>query len=341
MGAISLELDGRSKTLLQEVSVLSGQNLRDISKKYGLSGGQIDYSFKKINDWLKNNGIPPIIKDSNNKFISGPQHKKLFLKAETERNSYFIFSSEERAVLLCYMLLTKLESLSLTHLTLELGMSKNTVLADLKQAKKIAESYNLKIIYSRMDGYDIHGSEWNNRLLLLSLIEEIQKIINGQHLLEDYGHYKKEEIDKMIALIQLCETELHIRLTDQKYGVLPYIFSGFLRRIEQGKTLDSLCIDFSHEKVYKVIYKFFIDEGKRLSKQELSFLALQILTSNLSFSTKYQKTIDPKVMEGLKKMVQKFERISCTIFQDREELLQKLWSHLKPAYYRIKFGIGL
>ena len=44
-----------------------------------------------------------------------------------------------------------------------LSVSKNTVLRDMKYTQKIVNGYHLEIVYSRMYGYDIVGSEWNKR----------------------------------------------------------------------------------------------------------------------------------------------------------------------------------
>ncbi|MGN7397315.1 BglG family transcription antiterminator [Peribacillus frigoritolerans] len=334
-----MELDDRSRALLQEVFVNAGLKLKDLSAKYGLSRGQIDYTFKKINDWLKANDLPPIIKDSRGLFVGDSQHQRLFIQEEgTERGSDYVFSSEERTQLLCFVLLTKKDDLSLTHLTLAFEVSKNTVLADLKKAQEIAESYGLNILYSRVNGYDIKGDEWNKRRLLLAVVEMIQKLFNGAHFLDSFGHFKEGEIKKMKDLVSFCETELHIRFTDEKHNALPYLFASILRRIGRDMTIDGGSVDLSHEKVYDVL-TVLLDGEERLSREEQSFLALQILTANLSFSSELERMTEPVMMSGLRQMVKQFEQISCTTLHDCEDLLQKLWLHLKPAYYRIRFGL--
>ncbi|WP_152657105.1 BglG family transcription antiterminator [Oceanobacillus sp. CFH 90083] len=333
-----MHLDDRSKALIQEVFVNSGLKVQDLSRKYGLSRGQIDYSFKKINDWLKDNGFPLIKKDSRGIFVGDAKHQVLFMEKGNTLNSDYIFSSEERALLICFMLLTKTEEFSLIHLTSELKVSKNTVLADLKKAQELVSSHSLHINYSRMEGYDIKGEEWNIRRLLLEVIDRIQRIFNGSQWLELYGHFTKEEMNRMKDMIECCEDEMNIRFTDEKHQVLPYVFAGVVRRIQQGRTLLEGDIDFSGEHVYHIIADLPGME-KQISKADLSFLALQILTANLTFSTEPDLSTDTAMRRGLQQMVQKFEQISCTVLLDKEELLKKLWLHLKPAYYRIKFGL--
>lgn len=333
-----MHLDDRSKALIQEVFVNSGLKVKDLSRKYGLSRGQIDYSFKKINDWLEDNGFPPIKKDSRGFFVGDPKHQTLFLKEGKELTPDYIFSSEERALLICFILLTKTGDISLIHLTSELEVSKNTVLADLKKAQEIVRFYNLQIHYSRVEGYDMKGDEWNIRRLLLEVIDRIQRTSNGSQRLEVYGHLARDEINRMQDIIEHCESKMNIRFTDEKHNLLPYVFVCIIRRIQQGNMLNNGEIDFSQENVYNIILDL-LEMEELISNADLSFLTLQILTANLTFSTEPDWSTDTAMMEGLRQMIQNFERISCTVFLDKEELLKKLWLHLKPAYYRIKFGL--
>ncbi|UUI40674.1 BglG family transcription antiterminator [Oceanobacillus oncorhynchi] len=333
-----MHLDDRSKALIQEIFVNSGLKVKDLSRKYGLSRGQIDYSLKKINDWLEDNEFPLIKKDSRGFFVGDPKHQMLLLKEGKELTPDYIFSSEERALLICFILLTKTEDISLLHLTSELEMSKNTILADLKKAQEIVSFYNLQIHYSRVEGYDIKGDEWNIRRLLLEVIDRIQKISNGSLWIEIYGHLAKEEINRMQGIVEHCESKMQIRFTDEKHNLLPYVFVCIIRRIRRGNMLNNDEIDFSQENVYNIILDL-LEMEELISNEDLSFLTLQLLTANLTFSTEPDWSTDTVMMKGLRQMIRNFEYISCTVFLDREELLKKLWLHLKPAYYRIKFGL--
>ncbi|MFD1452231.1 PTS transporter subunit IIC [Oceanobacillus sojae] len=326
-----MHLDDRSKALIQEVFVNSGLKVKDLSRKYGLSRGQIDYSFKKINHWLEDNGFPPIKKDSRGFFVGDPKHQTLFLKEGKELTPDYIFSSEERALLICFILLTKTGDISLIHLTSELEVSKNTVLADLKKAQEIVRFYNLQIHYSRVEGYDMKGDEWNIRRLLLEVIDRIQRTSNGSQRLEVYGHLARDEINRMQDIIEHCESKMNIRFTDEKHNLLPYVFVCIIRRIQQGNMLNNGEIDFSQENVYNIILDL-LEMEELISNADLSFLTLQILTANLTFSTEPDWSTDTAMMEGLRQMIQNFERISCTVFLDKEELLKKLWLHLKQIF---------
>lgn len=333
-----MKLDDRSILILQEISALSRVRPEYLSVKYGLSRDQVNYSFKKINDWLEDNNLPTISKDHNGLYKCESRYQELFIKDDREEKPHYIHSAEERAQLLCFILLCKTEDLTLYHLTLELQVSKNTVLADLNQARTIASAFSLQISHNRMEGYYIEGKEWNKRLLLMALVETIQKRINGSQLLKVYGRFTDEEIIKMNAVITSCEINLQIRFTDEKHDALPYLFVCIIRRVERDLTLEKGFIDLSSEKAYNLIAEMIEIESEK-AREELSFLALQILTANLSYSFETEEKMEQVVIRGLRQMVERFEQISCTVLLDREELVKKLILHLRPAYYRIKYGL--
>jgi transcriptional antiterminator/mannitol/fructose-specific phosphotransferase system IIA component (Ntr-type) len=324
--------------ILQEVSVLSNVKSEYLSVKYGLSKEQVNYSFKKINDWLEDNNLPTITKDANGHFKSKPLFKELLTREQNEKKTNFILTPMERAQLLCYILLCKTEYLTLFHLTKELQVSKNTVLADLNQARMIASTYSVNISYSRVEGYYIEGKEWNKRLLLVALIETFKKHLMGSRLIEIFGGIKNAEIKRMETVISLCEKNLQIRFTDEKHDTLPYIFASILRRVESGLTLEKDSINLSHEVVYELIENF-INLEIETYREERSFLTLQLLSASLSSSSETTEMVEHVVIRGIRDMLDIFEQISCMVLSDREELIEKLILHLRPAFYRIKYEV--
>ncbi|MFP3472158.1 hypothetical protein R0J90_19090, partial [Micrococcus sp. SIMBA_144] len=82
-----LELDERSLLLLQEIIALSNVRIEDVSIKYGLSKDQINYSYKKINEWLEVNHLPLIIKDAKGNIRCKTNNHEQFLKVELEKKA--------------------------------------------------------------------------------------------------------------------------------------------------------------------------------------------------------------------------------------------------------------
>ncbi|WP_080848290.1 BglG family transcription antiterminator [Cytobacillus gottheilii] len=333
-----MSLDERSMLILQEVAVLPSVQSEYLSSKYGLSKDQINYSFKKINDWLEVNNLPIITKDANGHYKSKALIKKLLTKEQKEKKANFILTPIERAQLLCYILLCKTEYLTLFHLTKELQVSKNTVLADLNQARIIASSFSVNIGYSRLEGYYVEGKEWNKRLFLIALIETFIKNLKGSLFIEIYGGLDKEEITRMANVISICERNLQILFTDEKHDSLPYIFASILKRVEIGLTLEKKSIDLTNKGGYRILSEL-INIRSETYREELSFLTLQLLTASLSDSLEEKVMVEHIVIRGIHDMLDSFEQTTCLFLSEREELIEKLILHLRPAFYRIKYGV--
>ncbi|MFP3470734.1 PRD domain-containing protein, partial [Micrococcus sp. SIMBA_144] len=162
------------------------------------------------------------------------------------------------------------------------------------------------------EGYDVKGDEWSKRQLLFSVIETLQKQLNGSQLLSEYGHFSKEQIRKMNRVVSGCEQELKISFTDNRHRALPYMFACILRRIELGFTIIGKEVDLSSEKAYRIVSNL-LDPKDTLPSEEISYIALQILTANLSHSFDLKLKVEPVMVRGLRIMLENFEKISCTV----------------------------
>ena len=179
-------LDERSNLLLKEIIGNPDISNAKLEEKFQLSRRQINYSFQKINDWLEAKNYPVIKRTNTGKFIVNPTIIDLFsdkIDVTSRKNSY-IPSEKERAKYILLMLLASSEELSLIHFSTALDVSKNTILRDLKYAQVIIEEYQLKIMYSRMHGYDLSGSEWNKRKLLVELLQDAFRIYDSEWYLQ-------------------------------------------------------------------------------------------------------------------------------------------------------------
>lgn len=181
-----MELDARSSQLLRELLTNPGIKNKDLEHKYSLSRRQVEYSLSKINDWLKANYLPEIKRSRTGQFLIG---KVLFtaLSMDRERNTKgnYNLSAEERANLIILMMLSKNEELSLFHFTHALGVSKNTILRDLKNAQDAISPLHLEIKYSRMHGYYIEGNEFNQRQALIDIVHKTLETYGGENWLRE------------------------------------------------------------------------------------------------------------------------------------------------------------
>ncbi|WP_349346794.1 BglG family transcription antiterminator [Priestia megaterium] len=337
-----MHLDERSNLILKRVVSNPGISNAELERKYHLSRRQISYSFTKINDWLKSNNYPKIQRTNGGKFIIDPLLMELFAEKVEHSAGSYIPSEKERAQLVLLMLLGSEEELSLLHFSSSLSVSKNTVLRDMKYTQKIVNGYHLEIIYSRMHGYDIVGSEWNKRKLLIEVLRTVYDMYQGETYIQAYTGISREEIQRLKEQMEKVEKRLALQFIDQKIKLLPYTIAILLKRIKKGNLIkDSYHIDYeelSDTKEFEAA-EILIEDAACIPKEERLFITLQLLTSNVLSSQflREEETLELKSL--LKNSLALFEKKACITFKEKEKLLQKLVLHMKPAYYRIKYQL--
>ncbi|MED3980109.1 BglG family transcription antiterminator [Priestia megaterium] len=337
-----MHLDERSNLILKRVVSNPDISNTELERKYHLSRRQISYSFTKINDWLKGNNYPKIQRTNGGKFIIDPLLMELFAEKVEHSAGSYIPSEKERAQLVLLMLLSSEEELSLLHFSSSLSVSKNTVLRDMKYTQKIVNDYHLEIVYSRMYGYDIVGSEWNKRKLLIEVLRTVYDMYQGETYIQAYTGISKEEIQRLKEQMEKVEKRLALQFIDQKIKLLPYTIAILLKRIKKGNLIkDSYHIDYeelSDTKEFEAA-EILIEDAACIPKEERLFITLQLLTSNVLSSQFLREEETLELKSSLKNSLALFEKKACITFKEKEKLLQKLVLHMKPAYYRIKYQL--
>lgn len=336
-------LDERSNILLKEVLVNPDTSNIKLEKKFKLSRRQVSYSFQKINDWLEGNSYPPIKRTNSGKFIINPVVMELFSEeADQEANKKYIPSENERAHFILLLIISSDTELSLIHFTSALGVSKNTILRDLKNVQKMLVSYQLEVSYSRTKGYELLGNEWDVRRLLIDLLQNILSIYNGEAQIQEYMNISKNELSILKKQMEEVETSLHLQFIDERINLLPYIMAVILKRVKQGKVIqDFYHIDYdslSDTKEY-IAAEILIKDMDNIPKTERLFITLQLLTSKILSAQFLSDQEIPQLSSALEKSLELFEKNACITFKDKAKLLEKLVLHMKPAYYRMKYNL--
>ncbi|CEG32142.1 BglG family transcription antiterminator [Peribacillus simplex] len=338
-------IDERSMKLLQEILNNQNTTLSVLESKLGINRRQINYSFEKINNWLSSLDQKKIERTKTGNFIVSSSLKHILPIDNDDNNvEIYIFSENERIAVILLMLLSRDEELSLIHLVSALGVGKNTVLRTIKAAQYELEKYQLKIIYSRQSGYRIQGKEFDKRRLLITVIQSIVSFYKGEKVLLQYSSFKDREVETLRKKLEQIEVHLSIKFTDERLVTLPYIIAVWINRVKQGKILEpNFNIDFSdlkETKEYHAVTKVF-SELEVIPPKELLFLTLQLLTMNISSSQVLNDNKLSDLKSSLFEMVKIIENISAIDIPNKQELIDKLFLHVKPAYYRIKYNLGL
>ncbi|WP_188454887.1 BglG family transcription antiterminator [Virgibacillus oceani] len=336
-----MNLDARSNKILEELMMNPGITSKDIEKKYDLTRRKLGYSFDKINDWLISKNLPAIERTRQGQFIID---ETIFTKMNNDHTGepaeLEILSEKQRVYTIIMMLLSN-EELSLNHFTSELDVSKNTVLRDLKRAQDYVADYDLTIRYSRRLGYVMEGKEFLVRKLLIHVTYKILELKNGARRLRGLAGIKEAEINELKKRITKVENKLNLKFTDEKIETMPYTLTLVLQRIKNGQKITSFYIKYeelSDTKEYLATEEILYDFDD-IPMEERLFITLHLLTTNVYWSEYLTEEAIPNLLQALDDMLRLFEKSACVFLQDREQLLNKLLLHVKPAYYRIKYHL--
>jgi transcriptional antiterminator/mannitol/fructose-specific phosphotransferase system IIA component (Ntr-type) len=336
-------LDDRSVNLLKELIRTPQIKNRELEGKYNLSRRQITYSIDKINQWLQTKQLQPISKSRNGNFIIDKKLFELFSEGntDTEQLEEYIPTEKERALLIILYLLGKKEEISLFHIIDLLNVSRNTGISDIKEASELIKKYSLSINYSRSEGYEIIGDEFQIRKLLVAVVKAVLNFFNGHKYFE---RILQLDISNMTEKVKSVEKSLNIHLTDESYESLPYILELIFIRIEQGHLLQAdfyIGLDELADTEEYLVSKLLIKESIELPNSERIWLTLQLLTSNVRSADILTDERIKDLKIAILRVVEIFEKKSCIFIVDKEEILDKLLLHMRPAYYRIKYHLTL
>ncbi|SFE11753.1 Transcriptional antiterminator [Lentibacillus persicus] len=339
-----MPLSERDNKLFEELIRNPGTTSHVLEKKYGLTRRQLGYSINKINDWLINQNLPSIERTRQGYFIMD-QSIMTSLGAETENTPIesAVLTSEQRVQLIIMMLAGSEEELSLNHFTSELDVSRNTVLNDLKDAQTLLDNYHLNIRYTRKFGYLLEGREFQIRKLLITITYQVLQMHDGANRLKSITSIDEAGIAEYLDRIENVENKLNLKFTDEKVKTMPYVLILILRRITKGYSVNQFSIEYeelSNTKEYQATEEIFQD-AEQIPMEERLFITLHLLTTNVyrtEFPTEEGEV--PNLVPAIDNMLRLFEKSACIYLQEREQLMDKLLQHLKPAYYRIKYHLS-
>ena len=136
---------------------------------------------QKVNEMLMGLELPTITIQNN--FIIAPDISITnILKNVDIASKNYIFQEERIDMLIFYIILCS-DYISNSHLQDFLRMSKNSILADLKEVRDILKKYELQLIYSRDKGYYIDGNSNKIRELLEVTIGNLITLVCGRNIL--------------------------------------------------------------------------------------------------------------------------------------------------------------
>lgn len=347
---MKMELKSRLVHILNGISESeNGKSIEDFLEELDITKRTFYYDLEKINEWLSfyKLGKTIIVEQKVTLIIF---NKNEFDRKLSKTEGYYFSVEERRAMEFLYIALS-FESVTIDKLREFFDVSKNTILTDIKEWKKDLVQWNISIFSSIKTGYGFEGEEAGVRkvigrqlqilsnpgpraiakqILKNSLVKltgndidffEISRCVIKQYEKDIQGELFLSEIDMECMLIQVSwiRSMKGYRFdmsSDEKITLMNTASYRSLKLSLQKLILHNMEIPFSE--IFYLIPLF-------LGIKTADFIS--------------QEQEDTYIMEFSMELVKNFERVSCISFVDKERLCHRLSIHVRPLYYRLKYGV--
>ncbi|KON90198.1 PTS ascorbate transporter subunit IIA [Sporosarcina globispora] len=358
-------LDHRCMAILTKVvhapSHVSAQELMEELK---VSKRTVYYDIDKINSWLKDKDIEELSYVRAAGFFLSEKGKKQVKQtlSSFDKVSSYEFSPKERAAWAAIIILTREKSIFLQDLMDKLSVSRSTLLADIRDLKGQLSHFEIELNFQKNSGYFITGEEQDKRKVLIyflsqvltnrgwnDLLSEVQLTIQEkQEVLPELFH--RSDPDAIYSILNESESYSGVQYTDEVMETLSAHLFLLIKRFNQGKFIK---MDPVEKEVIKETNEYRaaqficnkIESGFQLSvpDDEVCYITTYLLGAKISdYKLNDLENHDVKNLKKMAgRMVDDFQKYACVFFQNRRELERNLLIHLKPAYFRIKYGIEL
>lgn len=318
---------------------------RNLTGQLNLSRVQVDYVITKINESLSDEGHPPVYFDGNNYHLS--EASRLFFVdffSSDHVYRYYEMDIEERKKYIYLMLFYHYEEyLSVNHFLGVLDIGKTTFINDLKKVEKELESLDIQIKYNRKKGYYLAGNESVLRYQLMKMVLEDLRSDNGSFLWDYFlfneGTIQKKKVFRQIAAelehysIVLVENRL-LEFSYMLIFLLPHLskeWSEFYERYNFQKFYQMKEYSFSRS----LLAKFSID-----NPYAILYICGWML--GMAIGDADEEAPDSSIINELvERIFDRFERLSGIRFKDKKTVKKQVYSHFRPAYYRLFFHLPI
>lgn len=251
----------------------------------------------------------------------------------------YIFQHERLDMIVLYLLLYP-DYISNYHLQDLLRMSKNSVVADLKDIRELLKNQSISLQYTRSEGYYLEGTGSQLRQLLERTIEKLMRLESGRFIL-DYVLKECRIATKDAAIFS------QIRTLSEKYQ-LTFIFEN----VKIVSLVMAVLNEIEMEGDYQVKQEYYsnIKETALLKlveelEKEYPMLARErdyilsrlagCLQGNLDLNP------DPTVVKTMDEIIKQVKANTGLEFPIGISFRKNLYAHLYPSYYRLLFNISL
>ncbi|MGI8315841.1 BglG family transcription antiterminator [Halobacillus mangrovi] len=335
---------------------------KDLVAKMNVSQRTIYYDLDQINSWLEDQNLEPIeTKHGEGLFLPDTTKSKLNLqKDESFDNWQYQLSKQEREVLIKSKILLEEQDASMQSFMDLTSMSRGTVAKVLKAIKEEFRQAGLTLYYQKGSGYRLSGPEETKREMLSDILAVIfshpewQNVRNEVHrMIEPGDEDSSQETDQRHTVRNLlfeAEQKLGLTLTDEMVEILSLQILMIMKRIQSEKYI---VVEEEEKQVLKQTEAYqasllITNKLKQLwdvsfPDDEICFITMNLLGSKVQHDdfSRYTERELSGLREVVQRMISDFQLYSAVVFDDKKGLEENLIFHIKPTYYRLKYGVKI
>lgn len=320
-----------------------------------LSKRSLEYQIEKLNIFLIQHQLPEIQCTSST--IQIPAATQPRLDACIMSNhllDWYFLSAKERCALLVLLITVQNTPATTDALCEQLRVSRNTIVSDLTQLKKSLPMIGLTIMANHKNGYKILGDEITIRLFMLENIHVFYSNTYSQYYILEFLERLFDECEaplKAAEITQLLsdffqhskETEAHSYTSEARNDILLHIYIMLFRHHASQIPVYMEEIKQTGEyQMARLILKqiYAKQQSKTTYTSDLYYLTTILLSSKINGSFD-EAAVETDVLTFADSFLRNFERLTFIHLENRDELKEKLLLHIRPMYYRLKYGIRL
>lgn len=322
---------------IQEIISLLLENpeikITEMMQKLSLTRRQINYAIGLINDGLKTRKLPNITRHSDGSFTFSDEIKELLVNDQRMSNS---FPNKNRAALILLYLIVNVNYVSLADLTIFIQYSKTTILRDIRYAGKVATDYGLILQYNRVQGYFLKGSETQIFKLATNLVLKNSDILVSYST--KYSVFSKKIVAQAVNLITDFEQRFQVSFSDRYFNNLKILIQIILTRGFAGESSRTPDKFIEQTKEFQYLRNDF--KLANLNNFYVEWIALEILSANIFDKNNSEYSPDEVELFGfVHQLVEGFKTKTLVNIEDQSRFEKRLLNHLRPACFRVKYGL--
>ncbi len=349
------------QTFLEEKTPITA---KELSTRLGVSTRTIRYDLDAVEFWLKTKGVKLLRKPKIGIWIDLEQANATEIRKYISTNNPYtiVLTQEERVFYILLELLKCDEVFTSDGISEKLGVSRATIIKDLKEVKKLVVTNGLKLVSRQGVGYKVEGSEEDIRKLMGKLFlyfEDTQNLLKLLSNFEEELIFSNDHLKEVSMSVNIAEIKKAIKSSKKVYSFwIPdssYVALVVHILIALYRLLNGLKIEIPRERIEFVKenteYLIAKEIGSYLSntynieipEAEIANITIHLLSANLKLENKENEEVTENnitIIEiAVTEMLQTVEKELILSSDSLQSLKADLVSHLKLSMKKYKLDI--